>query len=245
MLSNITIGKYYRTNSPIHDMDAFCKVLCSILFIAITMVSSTIEPFVILGIIVLLAMLLSNIPMRVYKQVFFFLLPFLFGILVINFLLKTDSFLLLKNIFQVVLITFYSQLLLFTTKVEDLLFAFEKIFFPFKLVGINPRKISFLILLAIRFIPIILEEAERIFRAIETQGFGKKNSLKKKLQILESILIPLFRCVIDRADHLAISMELRFFHFSLKGQKRKRVHFSDTVFVLAHVIILVVVVKGV
>lgn len=245
MLSNITIGKYYKTNSPIHGMDAFCKVICSILFIIITLISNTIEPFLILTIIVLLACLLSNVPFRVYKQVLFLLFPFLCGIFIINFIFQTNSFLLLKNIFQIVLITFYSNLLLFTTKVEELLQAFEKIFSPLRLIKINSQKISLLLVLAIRFIPIILEEAERILYAIEAQGFHEKNSLKRKIQILESLLIPLFRCVIKRADRLAISMELRFCNFSMKGKRKKRMPFSDTVFVLAHVIILVVVIRGV
>ncbi len=245
MLSNVTIGKYYKINSPIHSLDALCKIICCILFIVITICSNTVEPFIILSIIVLLACLLSNIPMRIYKQVFLFLIPFLMGILLINLFFKTDSFLLFKNLFQVILITFYSNLLLLTTKVEDLLFAFEKIFFPLKIFRIDPKKVSFLIVLAIRFIPIVLEEAERILKAITFQGEISKNSLKTKLQILESFLIPLFRSVLFRADQLAISMELRFCNFSSGRKRMVRFHFSDTIFVLAHVIILVVVVKGV
>ena len=112
-----------------------------------------------------------------------------------------------------ILIILMTSVLLFTTKVNDLVMTFELMLAPLKVFGINPRKVAFSIMLAIRFIPILLSESKNIIKAMRNRNGKEKETIKEKLRNITNIMSPLMSKSVDHADRLADTMTVRNYSF--------------------------------
>ncbi len=225
MIRDLAVGQYFPANSVLHRTDARVKILnllITIIFIFYTM--NYFSLFIAL-IYVFLMMYLSNIPMKLYMKNFKIILFFTIFTGLLNlfddrgkvifefgFLKITDAGI-NNSIFvcsRVTSLVILASIFTFTTLPTDLTDAVEKLLKPFAFININISEIAMMMTIAIRFIPTLIEEVEKIINAQKSRGadFENKN-LFVKIRALMSIVVPLLESSFKRAYDLATAMESR------------------------------------
>ncbi|QVK19660.1 energy-coupling factor transporter transmembrane protein EcfT [Mycoplasmatota bacterium] len=144
-------------------------------------------------------------------------------------------------ILRLVLIISFSSLLTFTTKPTDLTLAIERVLGPLKIIKLPVSELALMISIALRFIPTLLEETQKILKAQTSRGadFTEGNIKDKIIQII-SLLIPMFIISFKRAEDLANAMEARGY---VPGKKRTsfrelKWHLRDTLYVSSFLILV-------
>lgn len=226
MLGNISIGRYYPGHSLLHRLDPRTKILISILvMILIFLVQSTV-PMLLLGVLTVLLIFLSQVPI---KLVLNGLKPMLF-ILVFAFVLNmltvqgevwvplgplaiTDQgvYTALRMAARLTLLILNTTLFLTLTTTPILVAdAIENLFNPLKKIGFPVHEMAMMMSIALRFVPTLLEETDKIMKAQSSRGADyDTGGLISKARGLVSVLIPLFVSAFKRAEDLAVAMEAR------------------------------------
>ena len=229
-MNNITLGQYYPTHSFIHSLDARIKVVLAILYIICSFLCQNIISYAVLLVSAVLLMLISCIPL---KMVLKSLKPILFILLftvVIN-IFWTDGerivldWWIIKIYYEgimnavfigvriVVLIIGTSIFMTYTTTPIELTDALESLLSPLKILHAPVHEFAMMITIALRFIPILSEETQKIMAAQKARGADFSNgSLVKRAKALIPVLVPLFVSSFRRADELATAMECRCYH---------------------------------
>ena len=225
MLRDITLGQFYPGRSVLHRMDPRVKillVLCTIVFI---FVASTFSSLGLIVALVFISMCLSGVPLRMYgKSLKAILFVVLFTSVLNLFYGSGDPVLqwgfmritvdgIRRAVFVAVRISTLivcSAILTFTTSPTQLTDALEDVLGPLKKIHVPVHEISMMMSIALRFIPILMEETDKIMKAQMARGadFESKN-LMKKIQSLVPLLVPLFISAFRRANDLAMAMEAR------------------------------------
>ena len=225
MLSDITIGQYFPGDSFLHRMDPRVKVILLFFFLIGIFVFDTAGSYAVLSLLTVGLFLLSRVPLRMMVKS---LRP-LFWIILFTFLihlfstpgeafadiwvfdmtwegLRQGCFISLR----LVLLILLSSLLTFTTSPLKLTDALERLMSPGKRVGIPAHELAMMMTIALRFIPTLLEETDKIMKAQQSRGsdFTMGNFLQRARHIVP-ILVPLFISAFRRADDLAMAMEAR------------------------------------
>lgn len=237
MLKDITLGQYYPTKSALHRMDPRVKIMFTFVFmIGLFMLKS----FVQFGlVIVFLAVIikLSNVPVRHVLKGIKPLWPLLLITFVINALLTQGDVLfqlwifkltkegLIQGTFMItrlVLLIGGTSLMTLTTAPIELADGIEKLLKPFEKIKVPAHEIAMMMTIALRFIPTLLEETDKIMKAQMARGadFESKN-LIQRAKSLVPLLVPLFVSAFRRADELAMAMEARCYR---GGEGRTRMN---------------------
>ena len=226
MLKNITIGQYYNTGSPIHRLDPRIKVILTAAFITMVFFVSNYWGYAVLLLFTCLTSLLSNVPPRillkslkpmVYIMLFTFILNLLFmqGETVIFswWIIEISQegldqavFLALRLLFLVAGASF----LTLTTSPIELTDALERLMKPLTVFRFPAHELAMMMSIALRFIPTLLDEADKIMKAQASRGadFETGNIMQRARNMLP-LLVPLFISAFRRADELALAMESR------------------------------------
>ena len=226
-MKNISLGQYYAVASPIHNLDPRVKIVIAMLYIVIVFLCSNVLSMALLLVSAILIVALSNIPLKiVLKSV----KPILFIIAftaIINIFWTTEGNLWLDlGVVQIydkgvinalflivrifVLIVGSSVLLTYTTTPIALTDGIERLLSPLKKIGLPVHDFAMIMTIALRFIPTLMEEAEKIMSAQKARGADFTNgSLVQRAKALIPILIPLFSSSIRHALDLATAMECR------------------------------------
>ena len=235
-MGNITLGRYVPRDSIIHNMDPRAKIM-AMLFILISIffpvgwIGYAIL-FAIVSFVVILAKLQFSFILRAMKPMLFMLV----FLLIINSLaVKTGEIWLTLGPLEIysdaVLNTLYIavRLLLMimittcltaTTKPLDMTLGIEDLLKPFTRFHVPAHEIAMLISIALRFIPDLIEETQRIMKAQESRGVDlKEGKLKEKVMAILSLIVPLFVSAFQRAEDLANAMEARGY---VPGKPRTR-----------------------
>lgn len=238
MLKDITIGQYFPGSSLIHRLDPRFKII--ILFIYILMLFAG-DHFICLGVgavFTVLAILLSRIPMKMFLKSLKPLLPVLLLTAVMNLFFVTGGDVIFKwkfikitsdavsiSIFMFVRITLLimgSSLLTYTTSPITLTDAIERLLSPLKKLKMPVHELAMMMSIALRFIPTLIEETEKIMSAQKARGAEiDSGSLTARAKNMVSILVPLFISSFRRADELATAMECRCYRGG-EGRTRLR-----------------------
>lgn len=226
---SITIGQYIPTNSPIHHLDSRMKLLAAILFMVFVFLIENFWGYVILLGILVGIILLTKIPLRYFinglKPI---LMLIVFTVILQLFFTKGTSQPLVEYKFikiyqegliaalfiflRLLILVFSSSILTLTSSPMQLTASLEFILKPFSYIGLPTSEISMMMTIALRFIPTILEETDRLIKAQSARGANfETGSVLKRINNLIPILIPLFVSSFRRADELAIAMESRCF----------------------------------
>ena len=232
-MSSITLGRYTPRDTFIHRLDPRIKILSLILLmVAIFITYSSWEiTFIVGGILALFIFLLVLISGTSLKALFkslramWFLILFL---LLINVLIKPNNamniafsigtldiywesiFQSLKIILRLFLMVTLTMILTTATKPLDLTYALEWYMKPLKLVKFPTHEVAMTISIALRFIPTLLNEVERIMKAQTSRGVDfKHGKISSRFKAIISLIIPLFISSFQRAEELADSMEAR------------------------------------
>lgn len=258
MMEKLIFGRYIPGNSWIHRLDPRAKLLSTVLFIFIIFLANNWQTYAALFVFVLAAVYLSEIkfsffingikPM-IWLILFTVVLQVLFtgggdvyfqwGILMIT------SQGLLNGIFifcRFVLIIFMSTLLTLTTMPLSLTDALEYLMRPLKVVKVPVYEIALMLSIALRFVPTLMDETEKIMNAQRARGvdFGEGNVFQQMKSIVP-LLIPLFVSSFNRAEDLATAMESRGYSGGEGRTKYRKLDWqgSDTLVMIAFALLTV------
>jgi len=235
---DITLGQYYPGNSLIHRLDPRTKILTTLLLVGAVFLANSAAGYGVLCAMVLFVIAVSGLPfMTVLRSV----KPLLF-IIVLTLLLHTIlgqgehviyqwKFLKvteeglqmgIKMSMRLILLLMISSILTFTTSPIVLTDGIESLLRPFRVIGVPAHELAMMMTIALRFIPTLMEETDRIIKAQTARGadFSGGNLLVRAKNMIP-ILVPLFISAFRRADDLAIAMEARCYR---GGEGRTRMH---------------------
>lgn len=235
---NISIGKYYPTNSIIHKLDARIKICITFLFLTFIFISNNFFANLISLTFLTLVIIISKIPLKIIIKslkplTFIFLLTFIFNLFFtpegdiffkIGFFKITYQgiFYSIKIVFRLILLFIASSILTFTTTTIEFSDAIENLLSPLKKIKFPAHEISMMITISLRFIPTIYEELDKIKKAQMSRGVDfETGSIIKRAKAFIPILIPLFISAFKRADELATAMEVRCYRGDINRTKMK------------------------
>lgn len=262
MLTDISLGQYYPGDSIIHKLDPRAKILATLLFIAGIFFADSMLSYSVLALFVALVIVLSRLPvLMVLRSVKPLWIIIVVTMLIHAFngegkdVLYQYSFLCLttegiitgiKMSLRLVFLLIISSILTFTTSPIVLTDGIETLLRPFKCVGVPAHELAMMMTIALRFIPTLIEETDRIIKAQTARGadFDSGNLLQRAKNMLP-ILVPLFISAFRRADELAIAMEARCYR---GGEGRTRLHelvYKARDFIALAIIVVLIIVLAV
>ena len=242
MIRDITLGQYYPEQSVIHRLDARTKILGTLLYIIEIFLVNSFAGFglVILALGVLIG--ISKVPVRFIFRglkavVFIILLTFLLNLFMFDgtvlwhwkFLTITYEGL-YRSCFmalRLILLIIGTSMLTLTTKPMELTDVLEKLLKPFNRFGLPSHEIALMMSIALRFIPTLLEETDKIMKAQQARGADfESGNLIQRVKNMIPILIPLFVGSFRIAQDLALAMEARCYHGGVGRTRMKEIVFS-------------------
>ncbi len=225
-MNNMTFGKYLPLNSVIHRMDPRAKIITMLIMIVAIFFPSGWLGYGIIGACVLFVLFLSKLNLkfvlRAMKPMYMMMLFLLvINILVIKsgdlyfsfkgFTVYSDAiFQTLYIVVRLILMIMITTTLTATTKPLDLTLGIEDLLIPLKKFKVPAHEIAMLISIALRFIPDLIEETQKIMKAQASRGVDlQEGSFKEKVMAILSLIVPLFVSALQRAEDLANAMEAR------------------------------------
>ena len=239
MLKNITLGQYFPGDTVVHRLDPRIKILVALLFLVAVFVVRTMWGFFALAVLFILIIALAKIgPVTILRSIrpllfiniFTFVLNILFysgqtiywqwGFLTIS---KEGIEKAVFIAIRLVLLIVATSLLTLTTSPMQLTDGMESLLSPLKKIKFPVHEMAMMMSIAMRFIPTLVEETDRIMKAQTARGaeFDSGNLLKKAKNMIP-LLVPLFVGAFKRADELALAMESRCYHGD-EGRTRMKV----------------------
>lgn len=228
-MDRLILGQYIPGDSWVHKLDPRTKLLSSIWFIMLIFIASGFISYGVLAAIVLAAAYISEIPISYYinglKPLTFLILitvvlQLLFSqgdtvLFELGWIQITQEGLInaIKVIIRFVLIIFMSTILTLTTTPLEIADGIESLLNPLKRFKVPVQEIALVLSIALRFVPTLMQETEKIMDAQRSRGVEfNVGSLIERMKKIVPLLIPLFISSIDRADELATAMTARGYH---------------------------------
>jgi len=230
MLKDITFGQYFESRSLLHRTDPRIKIILMIFLIVFIFLSKNMYSLLFSTAAVLVILAVSRVPFKMYLKNMKAILPVLIFTAIINLFygggeaiftvwkisitydgIYRATFMALR----IALLIFVSSVLTYTTTPNDLTDAIESLLSPLKLIGLATavHTLAMMMTIALRFIPTLIEEAEKIMNAQKARGADlESGSLLNRIKALIPILIPLLISSVRRAYELAEAMECRCYN---------------------------------
>lgn len=225
MLRDITIGQYYQTESVVHKLDPRVKLVGTIAYIISLFLYDNILGYVCAGLFLALVIKLSKVPFKFMIKgmkaiIFLLLITVVFNLFltpgeplitlwklqITKEGLKVAAFLAIRLIFLII----GSSVMTLTTTPNNLTDGMEKLMGPLKVIKLPVHEIAMMMSIALRFIPILLEETDKIMKAQIARGADfESGNIFKKAKAMVPLLVPLFISAFRRANDLAMAMEAR------------------------------------
>lgn len=243
MLKDITIGQFFPGKSIVHRLDSRIKLLLTVLFIVMLFIADTFAGLAVGIVFLIFAYLVSGIPLKMIMKSVKPIVPLIIftGILNLFFIstgdvlvhfwifkittgsIKTAIFMVVRIIALIV----GTSLLTYTTSPIALTDAIERILSPLKKIKLPVHEVAMMMTIALRFIPTLVEETDKITLAQKARGADMETgSLLKRAKALVPVLIPLFVSAFRRAEELAIAMECRCYHGGEGRTRLKQLHMA-------------------
>ncbi len=231
MLKDITFGQYFEGKSLLHRTDPRIKIVLMIWLIVFIFISKNVFSLLLSALYVIMILLISRVPLKMYLKNLKAILPVLIFTALINIFYGEEGTVLLsfwkltvttdglyRSFFmalRIVLLIFISSVLTYTTTPNDLTDAIESLLSPLKFIGLKSavHTLAMMMTIALRFIPTLIEEAEKIMNAQKARGADlESGGLVQRVKALIPILIPLLISSVRRASELAEAMECRCYN---------------------------------
>ena len=228
MIRDITIGQYYPTDSVIHKLDPRVKLVGTIVFIISLFVFRSWVGYVLATLVLAAVIKISKVPFKFMIRGLKSIVILLLITVIFNLFLTPGETLIqiwklritkegvvtaVFMIFRLMYLIIGSSVLTLTTTPIQLTDAIEYILKPFKRIGVPAHEIAMMMTIALRFIPTLLDETDKIMKAQQARGadFDTGNLIQKAKSLIP-ILVPLFISAFRRAEELAMAMEARCYH---------------------------------
>ena len=227
MIRDITLGQYYASDSPIHRLDPRVKIIATLLFIIELFIVDNFIGFGICAAVLAAVIIVSRVPlsfiMRGLKPILFILF-FTFALNI--FMVKGEVIWEWKFLHitreGIQIAVFMAIRLVLTTKPLSLTDGIERLLSPLARFKFPSHEIAMMMTIALRFIPTLLEETDKIMKAQQARGADfESGGLMKRAKALIPVLVPLFVSAFRIAQDLAMAMEARCYH---GGENRTRMH---------------------
>lgn len=245
---NTVLGKYFPVSSRIHKMNSTSKIICVLLFLIALSISSHFLFIIFLVLLTLAMMYLSNVPWKLYLQNVLGLSPLIIFLIVIDLIFGVSIVKALVIALKVILGVLYTLILTYTTSSTEITYGLEQLFGPLKIIKIPVNKMALSISLALRFIPTIFEQVEKILKSQSSRGIDFTHSnLSGKITALTSMLLPMFMLSFKRADNLADAMEVRLYNYNSKRTNYRLNKWGavDDMMILLHIVIIAIfIIRG-
>lgn len=254
MIRDITLGQYYPGASPIHRLDARTKIIATLLYIIELFVVNNFWGFLIAGIALFAVIAVSRVPLKfIFRGLSAVFIIIAFTIIINLFMvdgrvLWSWKFLhityegLIRACFmgiRLVLLIIGSSMMTLTTKPIELTDGLEKLLSPFSKIGLPSHELALMMTIALRFIPTLMEETDKIIKAQEARGADfESGNLLQRAKSLIPILIPLFISSFRIAQELALAMEARCYHGGAGRTRMNEIRFEKGDAVAAVLLVL-------
>ena len=228
MIRDITIGQYYPADSLLHRLDPRTKFLGTLVFIVSVFVFHTFPGYAVATVFLLGMILLSKVPFKFIfkglKAIFILLLFTVFFNVILTpgevlwkwgFLKITREGLILagRMAIRLIYLVIGSSIMTLTTTPNQLTDGMERLLRPLNKLHVPVHEIAMMMSIALRFIPILLEETDKIMKAQIARGADfESGNLIQKAKNMVLLLVPLFISAFRRANDLAMAMEARCYH---------------------------------
>lgn len=229
MLKDITIGQFFAGNSFVHKLDPRFKIVFTVLYIVMLFLADGFSGLFVGLLFVMIAFIASRIPFSLMLKSLKPIVPIIFFTSVLNILfvrtgdvvfewafliitkqgLKTAAFMVIRIVALIV----GTSLLTYTTSPIVLTDAIERLLSPLKKIKVPVHELAMMMTIALRFIPTLVEETDKIMAAQKARGADMESgNLIQRAKALVPVLVPLFVSSFRRADELALAMECRCYH---------------------------------
>ena len=229
MIRDITIGQYYPANSILHRLDPRVKFVGAMLFVISLFILKTWTGYAIATLFLGSMIILSKVPFGFMVKglraiIFLMMITVVFNIFLTpgetilwqwKFIQITREGLVVAGsmMLRLIYLILGSSLMTLTTTPTQLTSALERLLRPLNKIKIPVHEIAMMMSIALRFIPILLEETDKIMKAQTARGADfESGGLIKRVKSMIPLLVPLFVSAFRRADDLAMAMEARCYH---------------------------------
>ena len=242
MLKDITLGQYYQTDSVIHRLDPRVKLVATLVFIVSLFVVNNFWGYLIAAIFLITMIRLSHVPFRYMVRgmkaiVFLLVMAGIFNLFltpgeaVVSFwklqITKEGIKMALLMAARLCFLIIGSSIMTLTTTPNQLTDALENLLEPLKKIHVPVHEIAMMMSIALRFIPILLEETDKIMKAQIARGADfETGNLITRAKNLVPLLVPLFISAFRRANDLAMAMEARCYRGGEGRTKMKPLHYQ-------------------
>ena len=226
MIRDITIGQYYPSNSKIHQLDPRVKIVCTLLYLVSLFTFRSILGYLLATLFLAVIIKISKVPFQFIVKGLKPILVLLMITVLFNLFLTPGGDVLLKAGFlkvtekgltsavymalRLIYLIMGSSLVTLTTTPNSLTDGMESLMRPLNKINVPVHEIAMMMSIALRFIPILLEETDKIMKAQIARGADlESGNLIQKAKALIPILVPLFVSAFRRANDLAMAMEAR------------------------------------
>jgi len=242
-MRDITLGQYFPSNGVLHKLDARAKILFLVAFIVLIFCSFN---FYALGLVTFFAgltVILSKVPVNMFLKSLKTIIIIVVITSVLNLFYGTGEPLWQWWIFSITLngisnaifvtvriicLVVVSSALTFTTSPTDMTDGLERLMKPLTVFHISVHEIAMMMTIALRFVPTLLEETDKIMSAQKARGADMESgNLIKRIKALIPVLVPLFVSSFRRAYDLAMAMECRCYRGGKGRTRLKQMHFTS------------------
>lgn len=255
---NLTIGQFYPVDSLIHRLDARTKIMATMIYIIAVFIAGGIVGYALCTLFLAVAVVLSRVPFKMMlgglKSIIFIII---FTVILNMFFVRTGRELFTFGIIHIttggievsvrlcvrlVLLVIGSSILTLTTSPISLTEGIEALLRPFKKIGVPNHEIAMMMSIALRFIPTLVEELDKIKKAQMARGADfDTGGLAAKAKSMIPLLVPLFVSAFRRADELAMAMEARCYRGDINRTKMKSLKYGRNDYTAYTIIIMLTV----
>lgn len=259
MIKDITIGQYLPGDSFIHKLDPRIKIILSFIFIVAVFIVNNFLGYCIIAIFTFSTIFISKVP---FKYIFKGLKPIIWIIVftaALNIWLTPGNTiyqlgpikisdkglsLAIFMVFRLIFLIIGTSLLTLTTTPISLTDGIEKLLNPFKRIGLPAHELAMMMTIALRFIPTLLDETDKIMKAQMARGADfESGNIIKRAKNLVPLLVPLFISSFRRADDLAMAMEARCYRGGEGRTRLKQLKVERRDYAAVFVMLLLIVIS--
>ncbi len=228
MFKEVTLGQYYPADSLLHKLDPRVKFVGTVIFIISVFLVRGIVGYAFVSVVLASLIALSKVPFRFILKGMKAILLILCITMIFNMFLTPGEVIFQKWIFKITregviqairmgvrlaYLVVGSSLMTLTTTPNQLTDAMEKLFSPLKVFRVPVHEVAMMMSIALRFIPILMEETDKIMKAQIARGADfESGNIFKRIMNMIPLLVPLFVSAFRRANDLAMAMEARCYH---------------------------------
>lgn len=238
---NSMIGKYIHIKSLIHNMNSKSKIICLFIFL-LSLFSTDYIVLFILTILTLGLMLISRVPLKLYFNSIYGLKIFILFVIIITIVFRGSIAFMMITLLKLIIGILYTMILTFTTSKSEITSGLEKVLEPLEKINIPVKRMALMLTLALRFIPSIFEQTEKIRKSQASRGIDfKYANLKGKIVAITSMIVPMFILTSKKSERIADAMEVRLYGYN---SNRTNYRFSkwtniDDAMIIIHLGILI------